>query len=60
VPLENQTGNRTFPKPFPLTPKQMRWPFRTETERHLIIKWNKEKERWLKHQSIESVGEAPF
>ena len=45
------TGKNT---PFPLTPEQMKWPFRTKEEQEKIIKWSK------KRGKVNDVELAPY
>ena len=43
---------------FPISPEQMKWPFRTEEERKKIAQWSKKQQKRSKVN--EGVEEAPF
>ena len=43
---------------FPISPEQMKWPFRTEEERKKIARWSKKQQKRSKVN--EGVEEAPF
>jgi hypothetical protein len=39
------TEESTGTDDFPISPEQMKWPFRTEEERKKIIKWHKKQQK---------------
>jgi len=43
---------------FPISPEQMKWPFRTAEERKKIIQWHKKQQK--RRIVLEGVEEAPF
>ena len=45
---------------FPISPKQMKWPFRTEEERKKIIKWRQKQKRRDKVNELSDVELAPY
>jgi hypothetical protein len=45
---------------FPISPEQMKWPFRTEEERKKIIKWQHKQKRRGKVNELSDVELAPF
>jgi len=51
---EESTGTDNFP----ISPEQMKWPFRTEEEQKKIIKWHKKQQK--RSTVLEGVEEAPF
>ena len=52
------TENSTETDPFPISPEQMKWPFRTAEERKKIIQWHKKQQK--RRIVLEGVEEAPF
>ena len=46
--------------PFPISPEQMKWPFRTEEERKKIIKWQQKQKRRDKVNEPSDVELAPY
>ena len=45
---------------FPISLKQMKWPFRTEEERKKIIKWRQKQKRRDKVNELSDVELAPY
>ena len=45
---------------FPISPEQMKWPFRTEEERKKIIKWRQKQKRRDKVNELSGVELAPY
>jgi hypothetical protein len=45
---------------FPISPEQMKWPFRTEEERKKIIKWRQKQKRRGKVNELSDVELAPY
>ena len=54
------TENSTETDPFPISPEQMKWPFRTEKERKKIIKWQHKQKRRDKVNELSDVELAPY
>ena len=48
------TENSTETDPFPISPEQMKWPFRTEEERKKIIRWQHKQKRRGKVNELDS------
>ena len=50
---------------FPISPEQMKWPFRTEEERKKIIKWRQKQKRRdkvneLDGETLKDIELAPY
>ena len=50
---------------FPISPEQMKWPFRTEEERKKIIKWRQKQKRRdkvnkLDDETLKDIELAPY
>ena len=50
---------------FPISPEQMKWPFRTEEERKKIIKWQQKQKRRdkvneLDGETLKDIELAPY
>ena len=50
---------------FPISPEQMKWPFRTEEERKKIIKWQQKQKRRdkvnkLDDETLKDIELAPY
>ena len=45
---------------FPISPEQMKWPFRTEEERKKIIKWRQKQKIRDKVNELSDVELAPY
>ena len=50
---------------FPISPEQMKWPFRTEKERKKIIKWQQKQKRRdkvneLDGETLKDIELAPY
>lgn len=60
------TESSTETDPFPISPEQMKWPFRTEEERKKIIKWQHKQKRRGKVNALDDIEKlkdielAPF
>jgi hypothetical protein len=56
------TERSTETEPFPISPEQMKWPFRTEKERKKIIKWQHKQKRRGKVNELddENIELAPY
>ena len=52
------TAKKKETDPFPISPEQMKWPFRTEKERKKIIQWHKKQQK--RRIVLEGVELAPF
>jgi hypothetical protein len=49
------TESSTETDPFPISPEQMKWPFRTEEERKKIIKWQHKQKRRGKVNELDDI-----
>ena len=45
---------------FPISPEQMKWPFRTPEERKKIVAWVKKQGKRDRVKSLEDMEPAPF
>jgi len=45
---------------FPISPEQMKWPFRTPEEQKKIIAWVKKQRKRDKVKELEDMEPAPF
>jgi len=45
---------------FPISPEQMKWPFRTPEEQKKIIAWAKKQRKRDRVKSLENIEPAPF
>ena len=54
------TENSTETDPFPISPEQMKWPFRTKEEQEKIIKWRQKQKRRDKVNELSDVELAPY
>ena len=45
---------------FPISPEQMKWPFRTKQEQEKIIKWRQKQKRRDKVNELSDVELAPY
>lgn len=55
MPTENKKGID-----FPVSPEQMKWPFRTPEEQKKIIAWAKKQRKRDNVNTLEDVELAPF
>ncbi len=59
------TESSTETDPFPISPEQMKWPFRTKEEQEKIIKWRHKQKRRdkvneLDGETLKDIELAPY